>query len=224
MSNDNLQDLKTGQLVSATPLETAGRFDHRCAVRLDHHPSCTAAHAERLRLCGAPGAGENALAAPQAALLSSVANGIFGNSLDWSRIGLGAIIGVCVIILDEVLRRTKGWSLPPLSVGMGIYLPIALTLIIPIGAFIGLFYDKWAARQANPEASKRMGILLATGAIVGESLFGVFNAAIVGGSGKDEPLALFDFGAATQWIGLVVFAIMVTVLYKWLRTKSTEAA
>ncbi|RKX03125.1 oligopeptide transporter, OPT family [Corynebacterium diphtheriae] len=224
ISNDNLQDLKTGQLVSATPWKQQVALIIGVLFGSIIIPPVLQLMLNGFGFVGAPGAGENALAAPQAALLSSVANGIFGNSLDWSRIGLGAIIGVCVIILDEVLRRTKGWSLPPLSVGMGIYLPIALTLIIPIGAFIGLFYDKWAARQANPEASKRMGILLATGAIVGESLFGVFNAAIVGGSGKDEPLALFDFGAATQRIGLVVFAIMVTVLYKWLRTKSTEAA
>ena len=94
------------------------------------------------------------------------------------------------MIVDEVLRKTKRGALPPLAVGMGIYLPMALTLLIPIGALLGWFYDKWAARSSNPEFAQRMGVLLATGLIVGESLFGVVFAGIVAATGKDAPLAL----------------------------------
>ena len=98
---------------------------------------------------GAPGAGPNALAAPQAALISAIAQGVLGGNLDWNLIGLGALIGVGVIIVDEVLRATKRGSLPPLAVGMGIYLPMTLTLLIPVGAFLGWTYDKWADRTAD---------------------------------------------------------------------------
>ncbi len=142
---------------------------------------------------GAPGAGPNALAAPQAALISAIAQGVLGGKLDWNLIGLGALIGVGVVIVDEVLRATKRGSLPPLAVGMGIYLPMTLTLLIPVGAFLGWTYDKWAERSApNPEFAKRLGVLMATGLIVGESLFGVVFAAIVGATDNDAPLALVD--------------------------------
>ena len=67
----------------------------------------------------APGAGPNALAAPQAALISAIAQGVLGGNLDWGLIGLGAMIGVGVIIVDEILRAAKRGSLPPLAVGMG---------------------------------------------------------------------------------------------------------
>lgn len=75
---------------------------------------------------GAPGATENALAAPQAALISSLTKGVFGGSLDWGLIGLGAAIGVAVVLVDEILYRRTRFALPPLAVGMGMYLPMSL--------------------------------------------------------------------------------------------------
>ncbi|MCP3812298.1 OPT/YSL family transporter, partial [Mycobacteriaceae bacterium Msp059] len=89
------------------------------------------------------GATDHALAAPQAALISSLAKGVFGGSLDWSLIGLGAAIGVVIVIVDEILTRTTRFGLPPLAVGMGMYLPMSLTLIIPLGSLLGYFYNKW---------------------------------------------------------------------------------
>jgi putative OPT family oligopeptide transporter len=91
----------------------------------------------RFGFVGVPGAGPNALAAPQAALISTLAQGVLGGQLDWSLIGIGAAIGAVVIVIDEVLRKTGKGMLPPLALGMGIYLPMALTLFIPIGALIG---------------------------------------------------------------------------------------
>lgn len=222
ISNDNLQDLKTGQLVGATPWKqqvalVIGVFFGSIII-----PPVLQLMLNGFGFVGMEGAGDNALAAPQAALLSSVANGIFGNSLDWSRIGLGALIGVGIIIVDEVLRKTSRFSLPPLAVGMGMYLPISLTLMIPIGAFIGMFYDRWADRQSKPETVKRMGILLATGLIVGESLFGVFNAAVIGATGKESPMALFDFGAFAQWLGIIVFVAIIVALYRWVQKISVK--
>ena len=114
-----------------------------------------------------------ALAAPQAALISSIAQGVLGGNLPWNLIYLGMGIGVVVVIIDEVLRRSGRYSVPPLAVGMGMYLPIAVTTLIPLGAFIGYLYNRWAKRAPNPAFAERLGVLMATGLIVGESLFGV---------------------------------------------------
>ena len=80
--------------------------------------------------------------------------------MNWGLIGTGAIIGVVVIAIDELLRgTTKKYSLPALAVGMGIYLPMDLTLLIPIGALAGWLYNRWAARQASPGFAERIGTL-----------------------------------------------------------------
>lgn len=220
ISNDNLQDLKTGQLVGSTPWKQQVALIIGVVFGSLIIPPVLQLMNTAFGFLGAPGAGDSALAAPQASLISSVATGIFGGSLDWGLIGLGALIGVGVIVVDELLRAsTKGLSLPPLAVGMGMYLPISLTLMIPIGALLGLIYDRWAARRPSPETAKRMGTLLATGLIVGESLFGVLFAGIVAATGQEEPLGIFGDGFATiaQWIGVIVFLGIVLGLYRWIR-------
>ena len=90
-----------------------------------------------------------------------------------------------MIIIDEVLRKVSGGkrALPPLAVGMGMYLPASLTIMIPIGGMIGFSYNRWAAKQADPDRAVRFGTLAATGLIVGESLFGVVYAGIAGADG-----------------------------------------
>ncbi|GAA1471144.1 oligopeptide transporter, OPT family [Corynebacterium felinum] len=223
ISNDNLQDLKTGQLVGATPWKQQVALIIGVLFGSIIIPPVLQLMLTGFGFQGMEGAGPNALAAPQASLLSSVANGIFGNSLDWNLIGLGAAIGVGVIIVDEILKKaTHGrFYLPPLAVGMGMYLPIALTLIVPIGAFIGLAYNKWSDKQSSPEFAKRMGTLLATGLIVGESLFGVLNAAIIGAVGTEDALAFFDFGALANILGIVVFTGATVVLYRWVKAKAS---
>lgn len=96
------------------------------------------------------------------------------------------------VALDETLAKTTtNLRLPPLAVGMGMYLPAALTLMIPIGAFLGRIYDSWARWSGDDdERKKRLGVMLATGLIVGESLYGVLFAVIVATTGKEEPLAM----------------------------------
>ncbi|BCI71029.1 hypothetical protein SPKIRA_18590 [Sphingomonas paucimobilis] len=91
-----------------------------------------------------------------------------------------------------------GWlRLPPLGVGLGIYLPMTATLPVVLGAAIGHVYDRWARRSANPETAERLGVLAATGLIVGESLWGVGFAGIVYLTNADAPLALVGDGFAT---------------------------
>lgn len=213
ISNDNLQDLKTGQLVGATPWRQQVALVIGVIFGSLIIPPVLQLMLNGFGFAGMEGAGENALAAPQAALLSSVANGILGNNLDWSRIGLGAAIGVGVIVVDEILRRTTRFSLPPLAVGMGMYLPVSMTVMIPLGAFIGHYYNKRADRTAAPESAKRLGVLMATGLIVGESLFGVVNAAIIGFTGDEEALAFLDLGSAANILGTLVFFGAIIALY-----------
>ncbi|WP_088311053.1 OPT family oligopeptide transporter [Novosphingobium sp. B 225] len=213
ISNDNLQDLKTGQLVGATPWKQQVALVLGVVFGALVIPPVLDLLNTTFGFQGAPGAGENALAAPQAALITAIAQGVLGGNLDWGLIGLGAAIGAVVIVIDEVLRKSGKGSLPPLAVGMGIYLPMGLTLLIPIGAICGHFYDKWAARQAEPAFAERMGVLAATGLIVGESLFGVAFAGIAAASGDAEVLAVMEHNPWAVPLGVAVFAGAVGWLY-----------
>ena len=224
ISNNNLQDLKTGQLVDATPWRQQVALVLGVIFGSVVIPPILDVLNTAFTFQGAPGAKETALAAPQAQLISAIAQGVLGGNLDWGLIAIGAGIGVVVVIVDEVLRATKRGALPPLAVGMGIYLPMALTLLIPIGALLGYFYEKWAVRAQSPEYAQRMGVLLATGLIVGESLFGVVFAGIVAATNKDAPLAVVEnFGAAIP-LGIAVFAATIIGLYIWTRRQAAVAA
>ena len=223
ISNDNLQDLKTGQLVGATPWRQQFALVLGVLFGAVVIPPILTLLNNAFGFQGAPGAGENALAAPQAALISAIAQGVLGGNLDWNLIGLGAAIGIAACAIDEMLRATKRGMLPPLAVGMGIYLPMALTLLIPVGALIGHFYDRWAKTAPNPAFAERLGVLMATGLIVGESLFGVAFAAIVGATDNSAPLALVDeFGWAVP-LGLIVFTGSILWLYAKTRSGAAKA-
>jgi putative OPT family oligopeptide transporter len=223
ISNNNLQDLKTGELVGATPWRQQVALILGVIFGAIVIPPVLDLLNAAFGFQGAPGAGPNALAAPQAALISAIAQGLLSGNFDWWLIEIGAGIGIVVIIIDEVLRKAKRGALPPLAVGMGIYLPMALTLLIPIGALLGWFYDKWAARTSNPEFAQRMGVLLATGLIVGESIMGVVYAAIVATTRADAPLALV---ASNPWavpLGIVIFTAVVLGFYAWTQRETRKA-
>ena len=132
---------------------------------------------------------------------------------------MGALIGVCIIVLDEILARgTKHMRVPPLAVGLGIYLPTASTLMIVVGAIAGWFFDRAADRTPKPKSTKDLGVLLASGLIVGESTIGVVISAIVVFSGIGAPLALVGAGYQTAGIiiGGVAFVVIAFVLYRWI--------
>ena len=113
--------------------------------------------------------------------------------------------------------------LPPLAVGMGIYLPMAITVPVVLGAVLGHIFDHWSAkprvdgRGRTPAQTKRLAILTASGMIVGESVFGVLNAGLIVTTGKAAPLGLVHdgFGPAAA-IGWMVFALMILELSGWL--------
>jgi putative OPT family oligopeptide transporter len=221
IANNNLQDLKTGQLVDATPWKQqvalvigviAGALVIPPVLDLVNHA---------YGFVGAPGAElrPNPLPAPQAGLISSLAQGVISGEIDWSLIRTGGFIGVCIIVLDEILARTtRHMRVPPLAVGLGIYLPTQSTLMIVVGAVVGWFFDKQADRSRKPEATKQLGVLLASGLIVGEGLIGVVISALKAFSGKDAPLAVIGSGFATagKIIGGLAFVAIVAVLYRWI--------
>ena len=217
ISNDNLQDLKTGQLVGATPWRQQIALVLGVIFGALVIPPILDLLNSTFGFQGAPGAGEDALAAPQAALITAIAQGVLGGNLDWGLIGTGAAIGAAVIAIDELLRKSGKGSLPPLAVGMGIYLPMGLTLLIPVGAILGHFYNRWAEHQADPAFAERMGVLAATGLIVGESLFGVAFAGIAAATGNPEALAVLAENSWAELAGVVVFAAAIGWLYSTTR-------
>ncbi|QGP80348.1 OPT family oligopeptide transporter [Sphingobium sp. CAP-1] len=217
ISNDNLQDLKTGQLVGATPWKQQVALVLGVIFGALVIPPVLDLLNSAFGFAGAPGAKDSALPAPQAALISALAKGVLGGDLDWSLIGIGAGIGAVVIAIDELLGKAGKLRLPPLAVGMGIYLPMALTLLIPVGAVIGHLYNRWALRQSNPEFAERMGVLMATGFIVGESLFGVAFAGIVASTDSDAPLALVGESHWAVPLAILIFAGVIAALYAKLK-------
>jgi putative OPT family oligopeptide transporter len=216
ISNDNLQDLKTGQLVGATPWKQQVALLIGVVFGSIVVPPVLNLLGSTLGFQGAPGAGPNALAAPQAALISALAKGVLGGNLNWAMIGYGALTGVVVIAVDELLGKAGKLRLPPLGVGLGVYLPMAVTLPVTIGAVVGFAYDRWADRARDPELAKRMGVLTATGMIVGESLWGVGFAGIVYLTNKETPLALVGDGFASVALvsGTLLFAVLTWVMYR----------
>jgi uncharacterized oligopeptide transporter (OPT) family protein len=130
-----------------------------------------------------------------------------------------------VVLLDEIMGALKLVRLPPLAVGIAIYLPMAATVAVILGAIVGHFYNLYAARTKNPKRSERLGVLAASGMIVGESLFGVTLAALITAAHSglisvgdpDAPLALApaDFAPANV-IGFGVFAALIIAIYAWM--------
>ncbi|MGH8159458.1 MAG: OPT family oligopeptide transporter [Rhodanobacter sp.] len=226
IANNNLQDLKTGQLVDATPsLQQWALVIGVIAGALVIPPVLDLLN-NAYGFLGAPGVDPaRALPAPQAGLISALAQGVITGNIDWSLIIIGGVIGVGIIVLDEILARSvKSVRLPPLAVGLGIYLPTSTTLMVVVGALVGAWFDKRAERGPKAEATKQLGVLLASGLIVGESLLGVFVAALVafsdklGFANRNAPLALVGegFHTASIWIGGIVFVAVTTTLYLWI--------
>jgi putative OPT family oligopeptide transporter len=220
ISNDNLQDLKTGQLVGATPWRQQVALVLGVLFGALVIPPILDLLNSTFGFQGAPGAGENALSAPQASLISAIAQGVLGGNLDWNLVGLGAAIGVGVIFVDEILKRTGNRSLPPLAVGMGMYLPTSVTAMVILGAVLGHLYNGWAARQSAPEFAERMGVLTATGLIVGDSLFNIAYAAIVAATDNPDALAVVeDFPGALPF-GVIAFGSIIAYAYGRMRRDS----
>jgi len=227
ISNDNLQDLKTGQLVGATPWKqqialligsVAGAVAIAPVLNLLYQAYGFTGAMPREGMDAA-----QALSAPQATLMTTIAQGIFSSNLDWNYILIGVGVGVACIVVNLILKSTTAsLTLPPLAVGMGIYLPPSLEMPIVMGSVMSYFVGRYIYKRAKErsgeladadvEQCNRRGVLFASGLIVGESLIGVIIAVIivfsVTSGGSDAPLSIVgkDFESTSEWLGLGVFA------------------
>ena len=232
ISNDNLQDLKTGYLVGATPWKQQVALLLGCIVGAFAIAPVLNLLYEAYGFAGAmPRVGmdeSQVLSAPQATLMTTIAKGIFSHNLDWNYILFGVGVGIVIIIIDILLKKNSvKYCLPPLAVGMGIYLPPTLEMPLVIGAVMSYFvYRHLRSRAAkrsphhieeDVETCNRHGVLFASGLIVGESFIGVIMATIivfsVSGGGSDAPLALVGKGfvSTADWLGLIVFIAMIAL-------------
>ena len=223
ISNDNLQDLKTGYLLQATPWRqqvaliigvVVGAIVVAPVLQLLYQAY---GFPDAMPRAGMDAA--QAMSAPQATLMKSITTGIFKHDLQWQYILSGVAIGVALIVVDVLLRKGSGGrkALPVLAVGMGIYLPPSINMPIIIGAFLAAFLrgrirSRYGAdSEKRVAAADRIGTLFAAGLIVGESLIGVILAFIivvsVTNGGSDAPLAipLSNWGTTAAWLGLAFF-------------------
>ncbi|MCE3028834.1 OPT family oligopeptide transporter [Salinicola sp. DM10] len=230
IANDNLQDLKTGYLVGATPWRQQVALIIGCVVGALVIPPVLSLLYHAYGFAGAmprPGMDPSqALGAPQASLMTAIVRGVFDHDLEWGMLGIGLALGAALIGIDELLRRRGGSArLPVLAVGIGIYLPPSIIMPLVIGAVIGWLIERRLRARARAksvelavyaERPRRRAVLLASGLIVGESLVGVLLAGVIGLSGSPAPLALVGagFDGTAQWLGLAVFVVVCLGFYR----------
>jgi putative OPT family oligopeptide transporter len=228
ISNDNLQDLKTGQLVGASPRRQQIALIVGVGAGAAVIPPVLNLLAKAYGFAGAPNVGvlaPNPLPAPQATLITALAQGVIGGNLEWTMIGIGALVGVCLILLDTTLGAMKKLRVPPLAVGIGIYLPMSATFAVVVGAVISHWYDGRTRAMPNPARAGRLGTLVASGLIVGESLWGVLNAGLIVGLSKDAPIGIVaENFAPAPWLGLLGFVGAIIWLYGWMLRRSRAVA
>lgn len=203
ISNDNLQDLKTGQLVGASPWRQEVVLLIGCVVGAVVIPPVLNILYQAYGFVGAMPRPDmdptRALAAPQPALMAAIAQGILLHRLDWGMIVIGAGLGVVLIVLDRLVRL-RGLAIPPLAVGMGIYLPADVSVTIAIGAIV-----TWLIMRGRPKREGGIGTMIASGFIVGESLMGVALAAVSGLTGRGDAIALPIPDTVATALGLIAF-------------------
>ena len=224
ISNNNLQDLKTGQLVGATPAAQQWALIVGVIAGAAIIPPVLNLLAQAFGFAGAANlhtVTAQPLAAPQATLIAALAQGVIEQKLNTTMIGIGLGVGTVVIIIDELLGLARLVRLPPLAVGIGIYLPMSATLPIVVGAIIGHLYTRWARRRKNSAQAEQLGVLVASGMIVGESLFGVILAGLIVAFSSQAPLALVGAHfVPAGFIGFAAFALLIASLYGWMMNHS----
>jgi putative OPT family oligopeptide transporter len=229
IANDNLQDLKAGELVGATPWRQQVALIIGVIAGALVIPPVMVILGHAYGYAGAVGAGPKALAAPQAQLIAALARQFIDGTVDWPILGTGALIGVGLIVFDAVINRLWGLRLPPLAIAFGGYIPPGTISIVIIGAVAGHLYERYADRHApSPEAAalvRRLGVILASGLIVGESLVNVVIAGLTAAAktgfltvrDSDWPLGIVgdDFALWGVLLSVLVMGGMVMWLYRW---------
>lgn len=238
ISNDNLQDLKTGLLVEATPWRQQVALIIGCFVgalviapvlEILYHAYGFSGALPRPDMDPS-----QALSAPQATLMTAISQGIFTNKLEWTYILTGVGLGAVLITIDAFLKKVsnKVFSLPVIAVGIGIYLPPSINTPVIVGAFLAWIMARHIAKLGNKEVSakaERFGTLFSAGLIVGESLMGVILAFIIavsvttGGSEAPLSLNLENWDTIGEWLGLIVFIVGIVIFAsRVLRAKKSD--
>jgi len=220
VGGDNLQDLKAGYLVGATPWKQqlmlgVGAF------------SCALIMAPVLNILseaygiGAPTAEHpNPLSAPQATLMAAVAKGLFGGQLPWGIIGIGAVIGAAIIAIDEWLKaRGSSFRVPVLAAAIGIYLPLELMVPIFLGGLLAYLVERrhgmvGSKDEAARDRLHRPGTLFAAGLITGEALMGIAVGIAIYASKNRNVLTVPERLQQGEFVGLIVLAIVGWLLYR----------
>ncbi|MGA7824427.1 MAG: oligopeptide transporter, OPT family [Steroidobacteraceae bacterium] len=218
IANNNLQDLKTGQLVGSTPSKQQWALVIGVVASALVIPPVLDLVNRAYGFAGAPGATAHALPAPQAGLISALAQAVIQNDPEkWQLMGWGALLGAAIIAVDWLLSKTtRSMRLPPLAVGLGIYLPTSATLMVTVGAVVGWWFDRRADRSARPNSMKQLGVLLASGLIVGESVLAVVFTALVAFTNNQFPIGVVgdSFTTASEWLGGLGFVLVIYALYR----------
>jgi putative OPT family oligopeptide transporter len=218
MGGDNLQDLKTGHLVGATPWKQQ-------VMQVVGVATAAAVIVPVLALLQVKyGIGEatpdhpHPLSAPQATLMASLARGVFGNGLPWSLVGLGAVVGIGVILFDHRQeRRRASFRVPVLAVALGIYLPLKLSAAILAGGMIAELAQRNGSVHGTQTGNR--GLLFAAGLVTGEALMGIALALPIALSGvwpslSADPLKVFDAPPLGPWPGVLAIAGVALWLYR----------
>jgi len=218
IGGDNLQDLKCGYILGATP------WKQQLMLAVGGVSSAFIMAPVLSLLAQAYGIGvptethPNPLLAPQANLMASVAKGIFGGELPWTMIGIGAAVGVAIIAFDQYLKkRGAAWHVPVLACAVGIYLPLELSVPIFAGGFVAHLVERRfppSDAEGDRERVHQKGTLFSAGLITGEALMGIIIAIPIVAVGSADVLALpssLHFGG---WLGLLFLAGIGIILYR----------
>jgi putative OPT family oligopeptide transporter len=218
IGGDNLQDLKCGYILGATP------WKQQLMLAIGGVSSALVMAPVLNLLVQAYGLGvpteahPSPLLAPQANLMASVANGIFGGELPWTMIGIGAAIGAAIIVLDEFLKKSGSKTRTPvLACAVGIYLPIELSVPILAGGFVAYLVERYLKpgdSEGEREGIHQKGTLFAAGLITGEALMGIFMAIPIVAMGSAGVLALPETLQFGGWLGLLMLVSVAVWLYR----------
>ena len=232
IAGDNMQDLKAGQIVGATPwkqqvMQIVGTVSGALVIA----PVLMLLH-KAYGFRGQPGAESDALSAVQANLMASVAKGVFRGDLPWTYVFIGMGIAAGVIALDQYLKSIGStFRTPVLAVTIGIYLPLELAVPIFAGGLIHYAIKRYHTRKQTPaeqiESSSRNGLLFASGLITGEALLGILLAIpiiLLKQFNIDLPIIEHITGVAMpygSWLGAVLLVGVAYWLYKTARGSRT---
>src|SRR5881409_967926 len=224
MGGDNLQDLKTGYLVGSTP------WKQQIMQVVGVAAAAVVIVPVLVLLQAKYGIGQvtaqhpHPLSAPQAMLMAGLARGVFGGTLPWELVGLGAVVGIAVILVGRRLAaRSSDFRMPVLAVALGMYLPLKLSAAILAGGLVGALARRGAGKPV--EAGSSRGLLFAAGLVTGEALMGILLAVPIALTGLwptlgADPFQLFETPPLGGWPGLLVLAAVAVLLHRTARTRS----